>query len=209
MLLDMNPDLPGRQHSGFKVKNKMKYSKLIPDSSAEHGWWLGSPTNLHSDPVDAWAFTTGTHYQSDDTIIFPIKEKGETLDFTFFAFGYLVMRNSKLANGLIPQFRNSVQFIPAVASDGTELYIVNVLNSIDCIDPACVNSRYPSIYEPRSKAGKPQMVIELRLIQNKIMDLPIFRVEGWQIPIIISDELIAHIKTQKLTGISGMPVSLK
>lgn len=187
----------------------MKYYKVIPDSSAEHGWWLGSPTNLHSDPIDAWAFTTGTHYQSDDTIVFPIKEKGETLDFTFFAFGYLVMRNSPRTNEIIPQFRNSAQFIPAVASDGTKLHVVNVLNSIDCIDPACVNSFYPINYEPRFKAGKPQMVIELRLLQNQIVDLPIFRVEGWQIPIIITDELLAYIKTQKLTGISGMPVSFK
>ena len=104
----------------FSLFRQLKYSKVIPDFSAEHGWWLGSPTNLHSDPIDAWAFTTGTRYQSEDMIVFPIKETGDITDFTFFAFGYLVMRNSPRTYEIIPQFRNSVQFIPAVASDGTE-----------------------------------------------------------------------------------------
>lgn len=187
----------------------MKYYKLIPDSSAEDGWWLGSPTNLLSEPIDAWAFTTGTRYESNDMIVFPVKEGGAIHDFTFFAFGYLVMRKSPRTNEIIPQFRSSVQFIPAVASDGTELYVINVLNSIDCIDLACVNSYFPSNHEPRSKAGKPQMVIELRLLQNQIVDLPIFRVSGWQIPIIISDELLAYIKQKELIGISGLPVLCK
>ena len=187
----------------------MNYSKLVPDSTADRGWWLGSPVTSQESPIDAWAFTTGTWYPSEDAIVFPIKEKGLILDFTFFAFGYLALRKYSKTDKIIPLFGDSAQFIPAIAGDGTELYIVNVLNSIECLDPTCVNSYYPLDYEFSSKAGKPQMIIGLILLQDRIVDLPIFRVGGWQIPMIINDELLVYIKQQQITGITGMPVLLK
>jgi len=97
----------------------------------------------------------------------------------------------------------NTQIIPATIPGCGDIYIVNPLSSMDCID---YNSSqieyYPDNFEDNSRRGLPRMIIDLSLRFSGTIDASIFRIKGWPIPLFVTEPLAATLLHANPSGLA-------
>ena len=179
-----------------------RYYELTDDRRSRARWHLRSPLNEQGQPVDTWQFFKGRRLEPEGTIRFPVRPAGEALDFTWAAFSIPVVheRFAQLFQRLgVPE----VQFIPAQVEAHPEPYfILNTLRTIPCIDDArCAGVEHwrPEDGQPE-KVGEYRSVAGLRIDPSKAGGARIFRPWGWDVALIVSDDLKHAIEAEGLSG---------
>jgi len=180
---------PGSKRVAYSRKRRFSQGIALPAR-----WYLGRP--LSTDPDESFygeEFTMGIRQTVRGALTVEIDYDGVPLDFTFAALDAPVVNATiaEIFRGVAP---NEVQMIPTAVEDKSEPYfILNAVRLIDCIDhERSVIQYWPEDdMERPEKAGKPEMVIELRLNQEAIPPgVQVFRVQDW--PQLIVSEAIKN-----------------
>lgn len=147
---------------------------------------------------DIWIY--GRCQMADDYVHFEFQaEEGELRDFNL-TFNNIPLVSEKFKRLLDPLVGNAVQFIRTDLA-GEKLFVLNVLERCDAMDlDNCIVTRRKRS-GPAGEANVITGVIKLRIDPARAAARPIFRLENWSIPIIVSEQI------QKLAvkeGISGV-----
>jgi hypothetical protein len=179
-----------------------RYYELVDDRRTHTRWHLRSPVDEQGQPIDPWKFFEGKRLEPQEEIRFPVKPLGQTLDFTWASFSIPVVHDR-----LVRLFQHlgvpDVQFIPVqVEAHAGPYFILNALRIIRCIDDAqCTETQYwkPEDGQPE-KVGQYRSVVGMRIDSAKVGDARIFRTWGWDIALVISEDIKQAIES---AGISG------
>ena len=179
-----------------------RYYDLVDDRRSNTRWHLRSPVDESGRPIDPWQFFEGRSLELQGTIRFPVKPAGEELDFTWAAFSIPVVHQRFVQ--LFQRLRVSdVQFIPVqVEAHPGPYFILNTLRLVRCIDDArCTEVQYWKPEDGRpEKVGKYRFVAGMRIDPTRVGDARIFRTWGWDIALIVSEDIKQAIESEGLSG---------
>lgn len=181
----------------------MEYFRITDDIYANDRWQLGEISG-DSGPIDASRFTSAERYDSTEPLSI-IVDDGHSLDFTLADFDVPIV-SSFMASILQRKAASEVQLIPVVIKgakpSNSEWFILNVLRKVDCLDEAS-----SEILKWTSKDGRPDKVGEFRMV-SKLVIAPsqinnsfIFRIDGWDVCIVVSGELRHQCEKAGLNGL--------
>ncbi|RKH02373.1 imm11 family protein [Corallococcus carmarthensis] len=168
-------------------------------------WLLDTPRNdLRQEEEDPWMFTQGTRVQIEGTLTVPVEEPGKPLDFSWIAGGMTPVVHIKLANVLMEHAADEVQLIPVTIPKHPDQYVILVTTRvIRCIDEQA--SEGVRFWEPRHgqpwRIGEYRSVDIMRIDKSKVGDAKIFRPWGWNVALIVSEDLKTALER---TGATGM-----
>jgi len=191
---------PGSKRVAYSRKRHFPQEIELPAR-----WYLGAP--LSTDPDESFRceeFAMGIRQAVHGALTVEIDYDGVPLDFTFAGVGATVV-NAKTADTFRRLSPSDVQLIPtAVENQRDPYFILNAIRLIDCIDhKRSVIQYWPEDDKERpEKAGKPRMVVELRLDRAAIPEgVQVFRIQDWTPPLIISETIKDELERHGTTGI--------
>jgi hypothetical protein len=180
-----------------------RYFELTDNMRIRHRWHLRSPVDEAGQPLsNPWLFRKGRKIESQSVIRFPVQPDGVTLEFTVASFSIPVVheRVVQLFDRLGIQ---EVQFIPVtVKGHAGPYFILNTLRSLRCIDDArCLEVEYWKPEDERpDKEGQYRAVTGMRIDPTKVGDARIFRPWGWNVSLIVSEDLKEALEQAGITG---------
>lgn len=168
--------------------------------------WLLSICSVFSDgtPVDMWAYMRGELLTKSLPVPIKIRNGGGYVDINFTSFGCIIV--SDRAGAIINRVAyDEVQLIPTLFDPSFKLFILNSTRLVDCIDyQESELQRYPQDHE---KGGRIRGVMNLRLREDGTEGCHIFRLKGWEIVTIVSEELKLAFESCHVTGVNFSPVT--
>ena len=184
------------------------YFRLRDDMRIPGRWMLGSPTDVQGHEVDPWQFSNGRPLDVQGKIRFQVEVAGQSLDFSLDTLAIPVVNGRVVA--LFEKLGiQEVQFIPVEVEGQREpWFILNTLRSIRCIDDAqCEEVKYwkPEDGQPE-KVGEYRVVSGMRIDPAKVGDARIFRPWGWEVALVVSEELKEAMTREGITGTKFVPV---
>jgi hypothetical protein len=132
-----------------------------------------------------------------------LRNQGVALDFTFASFDMPVV-SGEVAHLLLSIDPNSVQIFP-VAIEGmrNDYYIANITSRLACLDVKRSDLEWWTEADSRpDKVGKPKAIYELVIDPQLPSGHHLFRVEGWEIALIASDEVRKAFENAHVTGVN-------
>jgi hypothetical protein len=200
------------------------YYRLEDDVDLEGRWFLNGLRDSHGTRLDTRDFTYGVPVEvgpplraslwNDKTIVetrppltMALRRAGTPLDFTFADFDMPVVA-SRIAGILAEVASSGIQRMPVcVESHGGNFEIINVVERVGCIDTEKSNIMWWTEADRRpDKIGKPRMITALRIDPTRAGERNIFRLEGWEIALIVSDLVKDTLEEAKVSGIAFSPV---
>lgn len=179
-----------------------RYFKLTDDVSIPGRWELGEPTDLHGQEVDPWQFTKGNAVQVSERLRVPVKRPGQSLDFSFTSLATPIV-HTRVAALLAELAPTDVQFLPVELGAQPDQYRLLVATRlVRCIDDqrsAEVKYWKPEDGRPE-KTGEYRAVYGLRIDPSKVGEARIFRTWGWDIALIVSEEIKEALERLGATG---------
>lgn len=179
-----------------------RYYDLRDDRRSQTRWHLGSPLNPQGSRISPWQFFKGRALELNYVPRFPLSVPGDPLEFCWAAFSIPVVHQRFVE--IFHRMRvQDVQFIPTqVDGHRGPYFILNTLREIRCIDDArCEEVKYwrPEDGQPE-KLGEYRSVYGLRIDPSKVGDARVFRTWGWDIALIVSEDLKLAIEAEGITG---------
>ncbi|QNM95560.1 imm11 family protein [Chitinimonas koreensis] len=186
----------------------MNFYRILADPAATTRWYLKSPTDLHGIEVDPRIFTQGLCVNSLQPLNLPLRRPGYEVDFNFCDFD-MVVTPAVINVELERLVGEVIQRIPVQINGSSNKYeILNICNLVQCIDES------KSMYTKWTDSdGRPEKIGEYRMIAKISIDPlaanghHIFRLSGWPIALIISEEVKSLLETRKVSGIKYEHVS--
>jgi hypothetical protein len=170
----------------------MRYFELSDDMRILDRWELDSP--LDEDGQEIWhgQFSQGTEIKIKTPASVPLYRHGRALDYTTTALGIPVV-HAKVKDAFERlQIQDQAQFLPATLEGQPDSYfLVNVLQVIRCIDDTRCEEvfYYTEEDEEPERVGEYRNVRGLRIDPSQVGDAHIFRPWGWQLAIIVSEQV--------------------
>ena len=187
----------------------MHFFEMYYDIYREERWELGetySPSGL----IDEWNFTIGKAYESSEPMSVT-SEGGPPMDFNMAAFDVPII--SSVGASIIQQYmQDDVQLIP-VEIDGSDSwgdkwFIVNVLKKVKCVnEERSLFTKWTDDDGRPDKTGKFRMVVKLAINNSGLDNIHLFRIEDWDVALIISSELREKLDNAGVDGIVYTPVT--
>lgn len=153
-------------------------------------WYLGHPRDAAGADVDPRLFLEAQSVAVREPVRVGIRHDGTPLDFTLADFDMPVLRKD-LAVAIAMLAPMDIQLISAfVDGSSTEYAILNALTKLHCLDEAASTVTYwtESDEEPE-RLGQYKMVIEPKVHIACVGSSKVFRIDGWEIALIVSDEI--------------------
>lgn len=185
-----------------------KFYQIIDNTNLVGRWFLGSPMTIEGHPIDPETFTYGTVLRIAGPLVVGIRQHGHPLDFTFadFDMPVLSMRCVKILARIV---HHNMQMIPArVEGYPGDYAVVNFTGVVSCIDEqASVFTRWQENDGRPDKIGQFRQMTQLQLDQSKIPPTDkIFRVAGWDVALVVSEEIKNRLKDESVTGLGFVEV---
>jgi hypothetical protein len=201
------------------------YYLLKDDVFVEGRWHLNGLYDANGVELDCRDFTYGSRIEidpyirvsspHDDRIIDakrPLKlfqsKEGRSLDFTFTDLDMPVVTvRIGMLLGRIADL--DIQRIPVFINGDGHYEIINVVSRVECID----TKRSEIMWWEKDNdirpdlAGTPQMITKLLIDSSRVGGHHIFRPEGWDLAVIVSDILKTALETEGVSGIIFHDVS--
>jgi hypothetical protein len=180
-----------------------RYFKLTDDVYIAGRWELGEPVAPQGQEVDPWQFTKGRAVHVSERLRVPIKHPGTPLDFSFTSLATPVV-HTKVTTVFSELAPDDVQFIPVdIASQSARFCIFVATRLIQCIDDQrSTEVRYWKPEDGRpEKTGQYRSVYRLRIDPSKVGDAKVFRTWGWDIALIVSEEIKEALERIGATGV--------
>ncbi|MFP2908374.1 imm11 family protein [Pyxidicoccus sp. 3LFB2] len=179
-----------------------RYFDLTDNMRIRHRWHLRAPRDEQGQPVNPWQFFEGKKLEPQGTIRFPVNPTGQVLDFTLDSFATPVV-HQRVVELFEHQRIQDVQFIPVqVEGHDGPYFILNTLRTIRCIDDARSGEvRYfTADDEEPDRVGQYRVVSGMRIDPTKPGDAHIFRPWGWNVALIVSEDLKDAMEAVGITG---------
>ena len=178
-----------------------RFFKLYDDVHAQRRWHLSTPVDGQGQEVMDWDFTSGVPVDVKGLLRVPVEQEGRALDFS--EAGTMIpvvqVRVAALFSELAPR---DVQLIPVDIEGLPEQYLLLVATRlIRCVDEKLSRVRF---WKPED--GFPDMVgqyrdiRDLRIDKSKVGDAKVFRPEGWEVALIISEDIKDALERMGATG---------
>ncbi|MFP2908334.1 imm11 family protein [Pyxidicoccus sp. 3LFB2] len=186
-----------------------RYFRLQEDMQAGN-WNLGDPLDEQGHEVsDPYLFTAGRPISVKGRLTIPVDERGRRLDFCTAGIGAAPIVHVRVATLFAELAPDDVQFIPVDIQGHPDQYLILVATKrVRCIDDtASEEVRYwkPEHGQPE-RIGDYKSVMGLRIDASKVGDAKVFRTEGWDIALIVSEDIKQALERVKATGVEFMRV---
>jgi hypothetical protein len=180
------------------------YFRLKEDMQVGN-WDLGDPLDEQGQEVDdPYIFAAGRPVRIKSRLTIPVDEPGKRLDFCTAGIGAAPVVHVKVATIFAELAPDDVQFIPVDIQGHPDQYLILVATKrIRCIDDnASEEVRYwkPEHGQPE-RIGDYKSVMGLRIDASKVGNTKVFRTEGWDIALIISEDIKKALERAKATGV--------
>jgi hypothetical protein len=140
--------------------------------------------------VHDWDFKRGKPVHIEGRLKIPIEIAGRPLDFSEAGIRIPVV-HAKVANVLTELAPSDIQLIPAAIEGQPDQYLVMVaIRLIRCIDEKASRIRLWTVEDgvPK-KVGQYRDVRDLRVDKSKVGNAQVFRPEGWEVALIVSEQI--------------------
>ncbi len=178
-----------------------RFFRLADDVYVPRRWHLATPIDGNGRKVFDWDFKRGAPVQVEGRLKIPAKIAGRSLDFSEAGLGIPVV-HVKVASMLAEQAPGDVQLIPADIEGQPDQYLVLVVTRlIRCIDEAASKvSFWTPEHGVPEKVGHYMGVDRLRIDKTKVGDTKVFRPEGWEVALIVSEDIKDALERMGATG---------
>ncbi len=180
-----------------------RYFDLTDDEYIRERWYLDDPVDQQGREVNPWQFTKGHPLSSEGRLKIPVYQQGRPLDFTTTPLGHTPIVHEKVATLLTELAPDAVQLFPVdIPSQSEQYFLVNVLRVIKCIDDArCEEVRYwlPEDGRP-DRTGDYHFVAGLRIDPAAVGEARVFRLWGWTMVLIVSEDIKQAMEHLGVTG---------
>ncbi len=178
-----------------------RFFKLADDVYIPHRWHLDTPVDSQGRRVHDWDFKRGTPVHVEGRLQIPIEIAGRPLDFSEAGIRIPVV-HVKIASVLSELAPGDVQLIPADIEGQPDQYLVLVATRlIRCIDEKASKVQFwtPEDGAP-DKVGTYWAIDDLRIDKAKVGSAKVFRPEGWEVALIVSEEIKNGLERIGATG---------
>jgi hypothetical protein len=178
-----------------------RFFKLADDVYVPHRWHLASPVDSHGRKLQDWDFKRGTPVHVEGRLKIPIKIAGKPLDFSEAGLRVPVV-HVKVASMLAERAPGDVQLIPAdIAGQPDQYHVLVATRLIRCIDEeASEVSFWTPEHGVPDKVGQYMGVDRMRIDKVKVGNAKVFRPDGWEVVLIVSEEIKNAIEDMGVTG---------
>ncbi|WP_434385682.1 imm11 family protein [Melittangium boletus] len=178
-----------------------RFFRLADDVQAPHRWHLGTPLDEQGREVHDWDFKRGAPVVEEGRLKTPIEVPGRPLDFCEAGIRIPVV-HLRVATLLAEQAPHDVQLIPTDIEGQSDRYrILVVTRRVRCIDEAASEV---SFWKPEhgvpEKVGQYMGVDCLRIDKARVGAAQVFRPEGWEVALIVSEEIKDALERMGATG---------
>ncbi|AKF79199.1 hypothetical protein MFUL124B02_01810 [Myxococcus fulvus 124B02] len=185
------------------MSNPSRYFRLREDMQAGN-WFLGDPLDEAGTEVEEiWQFVEGRPIQPAGRLKFPIEEPGRWLDYCTAGAGRAPVVHVRVANLFAELAPDDVQLIPVDVEGRPEQHVLLVATKlIRCIDDEA--SEEATYYQPEDdvpeRLGQYKSIFGMRIDRTKVGNAKVFRTWGWEVALIISEDLKVALERAKVTG---------
>lgn len=185
----------------------MSFFQLDVDPTLEDVWFLGEPLTKDGEELDARIFINGIPYTGKPPYRVPVSKPGRSVQFNFAAFDMPVISDVifTILHQICPDEFES--FPVVIDSFDRGFSILNVVSVCKCIDE---RRSYIMRWGPEDgrpdKVGQYRMVTDLTIKKSMAQGRNIFRLEGWEIALIVSQAVKTQVETLSETGLVFTPV---
>jgi hypothetical protein len=184
----------------------VKYFHLRDDEYLPKRWYLDDPeTDEGCDPYD---FRRGELWTIRSRPNIAIKTPGVPFDFTLTLLDVPVATH-RIAEVLSKVAEQDIQRIPATVDNRPGYEIINICRRIRCLD-----ERFSRFTKWMPQDGRPDRLGGYRMVTKLVVDAQLippathmFRIEGWDGPIIVSSEIMEALCSIGAVGPKFTPVS--
>jgi hypothetical protein len=200
----------------------MNYYQMV-DTSIPGRWYLKGLLDSAGTKLDPREFCNGNgidlvphmRIHSYDGVLvdvqFPLRiglrKAGVPLDFTFASFDMLIV-SGPVAHLLLSIDPDALQVFPVTVENREEdSFIVNVTSRLACIDQKRSDLEWWTEADGRTdKIGKPKAIYKLVVDTGILESHHLFRVEGWEIALIASEQVKRMFEQTGVTGVDFQEV---
>ncbi len=178
-----------------------RFFELYEDMYAPHRWHLDTPTDSQGSAVHEWDFKRGRPVHVEGRLKIPIETAGKPLDFSGAGLSVPVV-HVKVASMLSEHASSDVQLLPVEIAGQPDQYLVLVATRlIRCIDEKASKVR---LWTPEhgvpEKVGQYIGMDQLRIDKQKVGSAQVFRPEGWEVALVVSEEIKNALERMGTTG---------
>jgi hypothetical protein len=178
-----------------------RFFDLADDRYVPRRWHLDTPIDSQGRRVFDWDFKRGTPVHVDGRLTIPIEIAGRPLDYSWAGLSIPVV-HVKVASMLSELAPDDVQLIPADIEGQPDQYLVLVATRLlRCIDEQASRILFwtPEDGEP-DRVGQYRDVRDMRIDKEKVGDAKVFRPEGWEVVLVVSEEIKDAMERLGTTG---------
>jgi len=196
-----------------------QYFRLEDDLEVLDRWYLNGIADGTGTKLDSRDFTYGKPITIEPSLLLSlphedrlvevqqpltvaIRQPGRPLEFTFAEFEMPVVRRGVI--DVISEFCEAdFQRIPVdVGRRRDEYEILNVSKRVECIDRFRSDILWWTESDERhDKIGKPRMVNNLVIDPTRIDEVEMFRIEGWEIALVVSAQVKKALEKMQASGL--------
>jgi hypothetical protein len=180
-----------------------RYFDLSDDVYVPGRWDLGTPIDAQGREVDDYVFTKGQSATLEGRSRVPLRGgDGKALDFSEAGIG-IPLVSARVAAVFAELAPKDVQLIPVdVEAHAEQFYILVCTRLVKCIDDEAsdeVRFWKPEDGRPE-KTGRYRSVSGMRIDPAKVGDAKVFRPWGWDVVLIISEDIQQALERMGATG---------
>jgi hypothetical protein len=185
-----------------------KYYDVFMDPALTEVWFLNEPMAADGQIIDPRRFAEGLLYTGPTPAKVRVKYPGPAIDFHFGALDMLVVsgRIARIIQALAP---DDVQLFPVRLDDRDCGYeILNVTQLITCVDESrSMFTKWVEVDNRPDKMGMYRSIPRMRLLPASCKGHAIFRIWGWDVVFVVSEQLKDALEQARCTGIAFAPVT--
>jgi hypothetical protein len=178
-----------------------RFFDLADDLYIPHRWYLATPLDSRGRKVFDWDFKRGTPVHVEGRLKIPIKIAGRPLDCCWAGLSIPVV-HAQVASMLAKRAPGDVQLIPADIEGHPEQYFVLVATRlIRCIDEKASRILFWTHEDGEpDRVGQYRDVRDMRVDKVKVGNAKVFRPDGWEVVLIVAEEIKNALEDMGATG---------
>lgn len=181
-----------------------RFFKLYDDVYAPERWTLKGPVDAGGqEPDDVWQFTGGHPVKDPGQLYMHYDVPGQPLDYSHGGLDVPIV-HARVAKVFAEQAPRDVQLIPVEVEGQSDPYFILVITRlVRCIDEEASRVRR---WTPEDgipwKVGQYRSIEDLYIDKTQVGDVQVFRPEGWEVVIIVSENLKDALERSQATGMT-------
>jgi hypothetical protein len=178
-----------------------RFFKLADDVMIPNRWHLAMPRDTHGVNVNDYEFWRGTPVHIQERLRIAIEIVGQPLDYTEAGLNIPVVQ-VRVASMFAELAPDDVQLIPVDVEGQPDQYLILVATRlISCIDEQASRIELWTHEDGvPHKVGQYSSVRDMRIDKSKVGNAQVFRCEGWEGPLIVSEKIKDALTTMGATG---------